>query len=304
MQMRVADFLVKPVPPVELVARLRARRQGPGQYRADRGADFHLPARGRRRRRDHARGADRDAAAQQRRARQDRDLPRRSRLPARRLRRLSRHRAAPQSRRDRAAPGAARSAIARSDALASSFGPGRDRGAEPSRGNALVRSRRGDAAARSGLVAFRLSWCSTCRAPGSPGPTACCSAPTGCSSSARRRCRACATPSSWSRPSASGSATGRSRRSSSIASSRRCSRPACAAPISSRRSARRSPPAFPTITRWCARRSTAAFRSTRSSPATRSRSSSRSSILPQAAGKAGKEAAAGAKKFKLSWARS
>ena len=46
--------------------------------------------------------------------------------------------------------------------------------------------------------------------------------------------------------------------------------------LSSRRSATHSRPASPTITAWCARRSTAACRSTRSSRATRSRCSSRS----------------------------
>ena len=50
---------------------------------------------------------------------------------------------------------------------------------------------------------------------------------------------------------------------------------ACARPTSSRCSAKPSPAAFRTITAWCARRSTAAFRSTRSSRATRSRPSSR-----------------------------
>ena len=78
-------------------ADLRARRQTAGQRRDHASADLHLPARRRRRRRDHARGADRHAAAQQRRARQIRDLPGRSRFSARRLRRLSRYRAAAQS---------------------------------------------------------------------------------------------------------------------------------------------------------------------------------------------------------------
>ncbi len=40
-------------------------------------------------------------------------------------------------------------------------------------------------AARHGLDAISTTSCSTCRAPGSPGPTACCSARTSCSSSAR-----------------------------------------------------------------------------------------------------------------------
>jgi pilus assembly protein CpaE len=46
-----------------------------------------------------------------------------------------------------------------------------------------------------------------CRAPGSRGPTACCSAPTSSSSSARRPCRGCAMPSIWWRRSRSASAT-------------------------------------------------------------------------------------------------
>jgi DNA-binding NarL/FixJ family response regulator len=67
LQMRVADFLVKPVPPAELVracARVASCRRG-----RRRGADLHLPARGRRRRRHHARDPDRHAAARQRAAR-------------------------------------------------------------------------------------------------------------------------------------------------------------------------------------------------------------------------------------------
>ena len=112
MQMRVADFLIKPVPPVDLVQTCARVAKPPASADANGSADLHLPAGGRRRRRDHARGADRDASSQQRRARQDRDLPGRSRFSARRLRRLSRHRAASQSQRDRAAPGAARPAIA------------------------------------------------------------------------------------------------------------------------------------------------------------------------------------------------
>ena len=183
-QMRVADFLVKPVSPVELV-RTCARVAKSAAGGADRSADLHLPAGGRRRRRHDARGAERDDAAQLGARGKSVDLPRRSRFPARRLRRLSRPRTAPQSRRDRAAAGTARPATARSDAVASSVRPGGGRGAEPSGGNALVRSRHGDAASRSRVVAISITWCSTCRAPGSPGPTACCSAPTSCSSSAK-----------------------------------------------------------------------------------------------------------------------
>ena len=114
LQMRVADFLVKPVQPVELV-RTCARRAGAECAGADRGADFHLSARGRRRRRHHARDPDRAAAAQQR-PRQDpaRHLPGRPRLPARRLRRLSRPRAAARSQaRSSRAPSASTASCSR-----------------------------------------------------------------------------------------------------------------------------------------------------------------------------------------------
>ena len=57
---------------------------------------------------------------------------------------------------DRAAAGAARPPAARSHAVAACLRPRGDRGAEPAGRNALVRSRRGDAAARPGVVAFRL----------------------------------------------------------------------------------------------------------------------------------------------------
>ena len=107
----------------------------------------------------------------------------------------------------------------------------------------------------------------------------------------------CATPSSWSRRSASGSATGRSRRSSSIASCRKCSPPACADRYRAGDRRRICWPACPTITRWCARPSTAVFRSTRSSPATRSRSSSKKSFFRKAAARPAKEAAAGAQEI-------
>ena len=137
-------------------ADLRARRQGSSHVGADRGADLHLPAGGRRRRRHHARDPNRDDAAQQRPAREGVDLPGRPRFPARRLRRLSRPRAAAQYRRDRAAPGAARPAVARGHAVASSVRPRGGRRAEPAGRDALVRPGRGDAPARSGVVAFRL----------------------------------------------------------------------------------------------------------------------------------------------------
>ena len=65
LQMRVADFLVKPVQPVELV-RTCARVARSSGAETNRGADLHLPARGRRRRRHHAGDPDRAAAAQQR----------------------------------------------------------------------------------------------------------------------------------------------------------------------------------------------------------------------------------------------
>ena len=80
-------------------AHLRPRRQGAGRgAEATEARDLHVPARRRRRRRHHAGDPDRDAAAQQRPARQVVDLPGRPRFPARRLRRLSRPRAAPRSR--------------------------------------------------------------------------------------------------------------------------------------------------------------------------------------------------------------
>ena len=119
LQMRVADFLVKPVQPVELV-RTCARVAALGRDRGDqRGADLHLHSRGRRRRRHHAGDPDRAAAAQQRPARPPIDLPGRSRFPARRLRRLSRSRAAAGPEGNRAAPGAARPAASGNHAVAS-----------------------------------------------------------------------------------------------------------------------------------------------------------------------------------------
>ena len=80
-------------------AHLRARRaRTQRDARRTEARDLHLPAGRRRRRRHHACDPDRDAAAQQRPARQAVDLPGRSRFPARRLRRLSRPRAAARSR--------------------------------------------------------------------------------------------------------------------------------------------------------------------------------------------------------------
>ena len=157
LQMRVADFLVKPVPPVELVrtcARVaRAPPAAPSRPRrrstpsCPRSAAPASP-----RWRSRPRCSSSTAAA----ARQTVHLPGRSRFPARRLRRLSRPRAAPQSRGDRAAAGSARPPAARGHAVVSRLRPRRGRGAEPSGRDALVRSRRGDAAARSGVDQFRL----------------------------------------------------------------------------------------------------------------------------------------------------
>ena len=66
LQMRVADFLVKPVAPVELVRTCARVAQAAPRPRRTEARDLHLPAGGRRRRRDHARDPDRAAAAQQR----------------------------------------------------------------------------------------------------------------------------------------------------------------------------------------------------------------------------------------------
>ena len=286
-------------------AHLRPRRQAAGQRRdADRSADFHLPARRRRRRRHHARGADRDAAAQQRRARQDRDLPGRSRFPARRLRRLSRHRAAAQSQRDRAAAGAARPAIARSHAVAASVRPRRGRGAEPAGGNALVRSRRRDAAARSGVVAFRL-----CRVRHAAHLVLLDRQRAARLEQAVHRqrndgARACARPSSWSTPSANGSATARSRRSSSIASCRRCFRRACAAAISSRRSATRSLACIPNDYGAGARSDRPRRAARRGQAGQQDHARAQEADRCRRPSKPAKEAAAPAKKLELSWARS
>ncbi len=100
MQMRVADFLVKPVPPIELVrtcarvAKSASEQNHKGSAAAPESAEAQiftfLPAVG-------GAGvttlavANGDAASQQRRSRQDRDLSGRSRFSARCLCRLSRH---------------------------------------------------------------------------------------------------------------------------------------------------------------------------------------------------------------------
>ena len=108
LQMRVADFLVKPVQPVELVrtcARVRAadREPRPRKRRSTRSCPRSAaPASPRSRSRPRCCCS----TAAQRGTRQH--LPGRSRFPARRLRRLSRSRAAARPQGDRAAAGAAR----------------------------------------------------------------------------------------------------------------------------------------------------------------------------------------------------
>ena len=99
LQMRTADFLVKPVEPIDLVRACARVAKGPGgRRRADRREDLYFPPRGRRRRRHDACRPERHDSAQQRRsARQAFDLSGRSRLSTWLGRRLSRSRAAPQS---------------------------------------------------------------------------------------------------------------------------------------------------------------------------------------------------------------
>ena len=157
LQMRVADFLVKPVQPVELVRTCARVVQAPSRAGADRGGDLHLSAGGRRRRRHHAGDPDRAAAAQQRRPKA---------RPATCLVDLDfQHGACAdyldleprlELKRDRAAPGAPRPPAARGDDRLSLVRPRRDRGAEPAGRDALVRSRHGDAAARPRVVALQL----------------------------------------------------------------------------------------------------------------------------------------------------
>ncbi len=180
-------------------ARLRPGRQGPvrGQ-RADRRADLHLPAGGRRGRRHHARGADRDAAAQQRRpAQQAVDLSGRSRLPARRRRRLSRSRAAPESRGNRAASRPPRPAAPGDHAVLSRLRSGGGGGAQPAGRDALVRSRRGDAPARSRLRQFPIRRVRHAAHLVLLDRQRAARLQQAVHRQPRPRCRACATPSNW-----------------------------------------------------------------------------------------------------------
>ena len=121
LQMRVADFLVKPVQPVELV-RTCARVARPAASAETKEAQIYtfLPAVG---------GAGVTTIAIQTamlllnsaRARPGQHLSGRSRFPARRLRRLSRSRAAARPQGNRAAAGAARPPAAGDHAVASSL---------------------------------------------------------------------------------------------------------------------------------------------------------------------------------------
>src|SRR6266852_4543154 len=154
-QLRIADFLVKPVDPVELVRACGRVAKSSAADGATGGRDLHVPARGRRSGRDDAGGGDGDAAHAPRAPRRRLDLPGRSRFPARRLRRLSRYRAAPRHRRDRAAAGAARRPIAGSDALPARLRSCGNRRAEPPGRNAFVRCRRRHAPTRHGVLAVR-----------------------------------------------------------------------------------------------------------------------------------------------------
>ncbi len=142
LQMRVADFMVKPVSPVELVrtcARVAKTATASTEGTESEIYTF-LPAAG---------GVGVTTLAVQTAMLLLNSGPRgktstclgRSRLSAWRLRRLSRPRAAPQSRRDRAASGAPRPAIAGGDAVASSVRPRGDRRAQPPGRDAFVRSR-------------------------------------------------------------------------------------------------------------------------------------------------------------------
>ena len=64
LQMRVADFVVKPVQPLDLVRACARAAQGAQKRQRHRGEDLHVPARGGRRGAHHARDRDRHAAAQ------------------------------------------------------------------------------------------------------------------------------------------------------------------------------------------------------------------------------------------------
>ena len=156
LQMRVADFVVKPVQPLDLVRACARAAQGAQNGGGTTEAKIYtfLPAAG---------GVGLTTLAIETAmlllkgegGQKTNDLPGRSRFPARLVLRLSRSRTAPRSRRDRAAPGPARPATARSDDVRASVRPEGDRGAEPPGRDALVRFRSGDAAARSRRVAFR-----------------------------------------------------------------------------------------------------------------------------------------------------
>ena len=279
LQMRVADFLVKPVAPVDWCAPARASPGADRRRRADRGADLHLPARGRRRRRHHAGGPDRDAAAQQRGQRgKSVDLPGRSRFPARR-------RAPTISISSRGStsteiePRPDRLDRQLLEVMLSHHASGLAVIAAPNRPAEMrtLRSRRGDAAARPGVDAFRL-----CRVRHAAHLVLLDRQRAARLQQAVHRQRndgAGPAPrqAAGGGDQASGSATGRSRRSSSTASSSGCSRPACdAADIEQALGDAFAGTHPQQLSRWCARRSTAACRSTRSSPATRSPRSSRS----------------------------
>ncbi len=122
LQMRVADFLVKPVQPIELVRTCaRVARSAVAETKEAQIYTF-IPAVG---------GAGVTTLAIQtallllnsgQRVRPDR-LPGRSRFPARRLRRLSRYRAAAGPERNRAATGTARPPASRNHAVASRLRP-------------------------------------------------------------------------------------------------------------------------------------------------------------------------------------
>ncbi len=118
LQMRVADFLVKPVSPVELVRTCARVANAPAATAATEAQIYtFLPTAGG--------GGVTTLAIQSALILLNSgargkilDLPGRSRFPARRLRRLSGHRAAAQPRRDRAASGSSRPPAARGHAVA------------------------------------------------------------------------------------------------------------------------------------------------------------------------------------------
>ena len=278
LQMRVADFLVKPVAPIDLVRACARVAKSPAGGAEPTEAQIYtfLPAVG---------GAGVTTLAMQTamlllnsggpRVKPSTclvDLE----FPARRRRRLSRSRAAPQSGGNRAAAGPSRPAIARGHALVSRLRPRRGRRAEPAGGDALVRSRRGDAPARSRLHQFRL-----CRVRHAAHLVLLDRQRAARLEQVVHRQRdhgAQPAP----RQAIGGGDQGAAGRRAQSAGHRQPLRAAHVlvrpAPQRPRADARRRlrRPRSPTITRWCARRSTAACRSTRSSPATRSPRSSRS----------------------------